>query len=220
MGSETLEIDGLIAELEGRYSKTSVERLLAMANACKRIDAENIPGDIVECGVWRGGNIILARKLSPERVCWLYDTFEGMTEPGQFDTKLGGETAMSRYRKWEHKGVKWAAVSVEEVIQNLADTWTYDDEYLRFVKGPVEETLLDAANLPNRIALLRLDTDWYESTKIELEVLYPRLVIGGILIVDDYGHWMGARKAVDEYFGSTGARLEAIDYSAVQMVKR
>jgi O-methyltransferase len=81
------------------------------------------------------------------------------------------------------------------------------------VPGRVEETL--AFDLPDQIALLRLDTDWYESTKVSLEQLYPRLVPGGVLIIDDYGHWQGCRKAVDDYFYKTDQKilLQRIDYT-------
>ena len=83
----------------------------------------------------------------------------------------------------------------------------YPPERIHFVRGPVEETL--PAGAPDEIALLRLDTDWYESTRHELEHLYPRLAAGGVLLVDDYGHWEGARKAVDEYFADHGDRPAA-----------
>lgn len=91
---------------------------------------------------------------------------------------------------------------------------------LEFVIGPVEETLI--TKVPERIALLRLDTDWYESTRAELEYLYPRLVVGGVLIVDDYGHWKGARKAVDEYFAALGndaPLLNRLDYTGRMAVR-
>jgi hypothetical protein len=190
------------------YTKSSPERLVAMAKACERIDNAGIVGDIVECGVWRGGNIILARFYCPDRVCWLYDTFEGMANRSEWDLSRSGVMV----------GVGKSAVSVEEVTDNLRITGTYDDRRLRFVKGMVEDTLRVAENLPDKIALLRLDTDWYYSTKIELEVLWPRLVPSGILIVDDYGHWLGARKAVDEYFKG-GMLFTEIDYTAIMMVK-
>lgn len=200
------------------YTKTGVARIEAMAAAVRQIDEQGIRGDIVECGVWRGGNIILARMLSPDRVCWLYDTFTGMTAPQDIDVHLKtGNKAAASYKKKMRRGDKWAGVSVDEVRANLAETGTLNEDKLRFVEGPVEETLLDNENLPEKIALLRLDTDWYQSTKIELEMLHPRLVTGGILIIDDYGHWAGARKAVDEYFKKP--LMEWIDYSAVRMVK-
>lgn len=195
------------------YTKASIERLDAMRAALSLIDLNDIAGDVVECGVWRAGHIIMARKLSPLRVCWLYDTFDGMTPAGEFDKKADGKSV-----KPKKLGRKWAACSVDEVKANLRETETYDERFLRFVVGSVEQTLLVEANLPDKIALLRLDTDWYESTKIELEVLYPRLQSGGVLIVDDYGHWLGARKAVDDYFHG-GAALTKIDYTGVMMEK-
>lgn len=195
------------------YSKAGQSRLWAMGRACWRIDEYQIPGDIVECGVWRGGNIILARKLCPSRMCWLFDTFAGMTEPGEHDCTRSG-------RRWTADKAKGkSAVSVDEVRANMEETGTLDDDHLRFVEGPVEKTLMEEGNLPDSIAILRLDTDWHASTKIELEVLYPRLVSGGFLIIDDYGHWMGARKAVDDYFGDAPPELWPVDYSCVMMQK-
>lgn len=182
-----------------------------MVGALADLDSCNVSGDIVECGVWSGGNIILSRIVSPKRICWLYDTFQGMTEPGPYDVKPSGYPAP--------KGKNWDWVSVEEVRRNLEFESVLDDQYLRFVQGPVEQTLLVPSNLPDRIALLRLDTDWYESTKIELEVMCPRLVPGGWLIVDDYGHWAGCRKAVDEYLKEDALRLQWVDYTAVMMRK-
>jgi len=179
-----------------------------MAKACQRIEIKGVEGDVVECGVWRGGNIILARFYCPDRVCWLFDTFEGMANRSEWDVSRSGVKV----------GLGKSAVSIEEVTDNLRVTGTFDARKVRFVKGLVEETLLDESNLPERIALLRLDTDWYQSTKIELEVLWPRVVPGGVLIVDDYGHWLGARKAVDEYFKGA-LPFERIDYTAIMAVK-
>ncbi len=190
------------------YTKSSTERLAAMTSACTHIEAKDIAGDIVECGVWRGGNIILARFHCPDRVCWLFDTFEGMANRSEWDVSRSGVKV----------GVGKSAVSVEEVTENFRATGTFDASKLRFVKGMVEDTLLVKTNLPEHIALLRLDTDWYHSTRIELEVLWPRLSKGGVLIVDDYGHWQGARKAVDEYFKGKPL-FHQIDYTAIMMVK-
>jgi O-methyltransferase len=209
----------LIAEI-APYSKSGAARLNAMGKALWRIDEYGIAGDIVECGVWRGGNIILARRLCPTRVCWLYDTFDGMTEPQEVDRKKSGFKAATSYHAKLANGQKWAAVSRDQVRANLAATKTLDDRWLRFVKGPVEQTLVDPTNLPSAIALLRLDTDWYASTKAELEALYPLLTPGGYLIVDDYGHWEGAKKAVDDYFHAKGLLpMQSIDYSAVLIQK-
>lgn len=203
-----------------RYSKASVARLEAMANALYKLDAQKIEGDVVECGVWQGGHIVLARLISPKRRCWLYDTFEGMTEPGPHDVKRSGNKPPPD----KAKSKKWTMASLEEVEGNLQREGLYDADRLRFIVGDVCLTLLNGNWLPNRIALLRLDTDWYASTKIELETLWPRLVPGGVMIVDDYGHWMGAKKAVDEYFSVVDprvlGRLMRIDYTGVWVEKR
>jgi O-methyltransferase len=91
---------------------------------------------------------------------------------------------------------------------------------VKLIKGRVEETLLISNNIPNKISILRLDTDWYESTKIELEVLFPRLVISGVLFIDDYGHFKGAKQAVDEYFKNQNIWLHYIDYSCRVIIKK
>jgi hypothetical protein len=97
----------------------------------------------------------------------------------------------------------------------------YPSNKIHFIKGPVEETIPRQMPSPS-IALLRLDTDWYESTKHELIHLFPRLSAGGILIIDDYGHWAGARQAVDEYFAGLPEKyfFHRIDYSGRLIVKR
>lgn len=134
------------------------------------------------------------------REFFLYDTFEGMTEASSFDVDLSGAPATDMLRKTPKKDGNnvWCIADLDDVKRNLATT-DYPSELVHLIQGDVAITLALESNLPKQIALLRLDTDWYESTKKELEVLYPRLVKGGICIVDDYGHWSGARKAVDEY---------------------
>jgi hypothetical protein len=206
-------------EIAKKYSKASPERLTHMEKALRRIDRLGMDGDVVECGVWRGGHIILARLISPERVCWLYDTFEGMTEPGPHDRKRSGDKPPPD----KARSKKWTMASLEEVTENLRSHGLLDAEKLRFVKGDVLRTLDDLGSLPERIALLRLDTDWHDSTKKELEVLWPRLASGGELIVDDWGHWLGVRKAVTDYFGPRWpdfvSHMIQIDYTAVAMIK-
>jgi hypothetical protein len=199
------------------YTKTSPERISGWISDLEYIDRENIDGDIVECGVWRAGNIILARKLSPDRVCWLYDTFAGMTEPAQVDCKRNGAPALARYHSNIKNGVGWCIATMDDVESGLKEFGVYDESKLRFVEGDVSETLQHPKRRPEKIALLRLDTDWYASTRDELKYLYPLLQPGGVLIVDDYGHWDGARRAVNEYFGKV--KLEIVDYSACRIVK-
>lgn len=194
------------------------DRLDSMATAVRRIDRDGIPGDIVECGVWRGGNIILARILSPIRHCWLYDTFTGMTKPDIDD----GPKAQARWNYHKAEKRPWCRADRQELIDAMEATDTYDENRCHIIEGDVANTLKIGANLPEEIALLRLDTDWYASTIMELKVLFPKLAIGGILIVDDYGHWQGSRRAVDEYFAdrrATWGTIAKIDYAAIMLTR-
>jgi hypothetical protein len=203
-----------------RFTMTSPERIAALCEAARYVARSGIEGDVVECGVWRGGSMMaVARTLLEEgegsRNLLLYDTFAGMTEPGPADRDLKGHAAsagMERRGRDQRGNSLWCNASLEDVRDNLASTG-YPLERCRFVEGPVEETI--PAVLPGPIALLRLDTDWYESTAHELRHLFPLLVPGGVLVIDDYGHWQGARRAVDEYLASVGCPLllQRIDYT-------
>lgn len=200
------------------HSMTSIERMYGLYSAVNHLVRLEVPGHFVECGVWQGGSAMMMAcalmQKSQQRQIWLYDTFAGMTEPTDADLDFAGQAAA---KKWQSKqvgdGNQWCRAGLELVRKNMAST-DYVEDLIRYVEGPVERTLLE--NIPDQIALLRLDTDWYESTKVELEVLYPRLVVGGVLIVDDYGHWQGARRAVDEYFQRPDVRpplLVRMDYT-------
>jgi O-methyltransferase len=186
------------------YTMTSIERRFHLLNAVRYLVRHQIPGAIVECGVWRGGSMMLAAgTLLSLGVCdrdlHLFDTYTGMPPPAALDVDFEGKRAGERMQadaETRSESLVWAIASLREVTKNMVDTG-YPANLLHYVEGRVEETLPKAA--PERIALLRLDTDWYESTHHELIHLYPRLVRGGVLIIDDYGYWKGARKAVDEF---------------------
>jgi hypothetical protein len=194
------------------FTMTSVDKLHALITATRDVVRYQIPGDVVECGVWRGGSMhAVARTLAAcgdlGRELYLYDTFEGMTEPTEQDLRWdGAHPSQWLEHSADHKrdSAIWAYASLEEVKAGFADV-PYPKERLHFVKGPVEQTVPDI--LPEKIALLRLDTDWYNSTAHELEHMYDRLVPGGVLLLDDYAHWQGARKAVDEWLDRTGEKL-------------
>jgi hypothetical protein len=206
-----------------RYSMSSKPRLWATMQAMQHIARERIDGDIVECGVWKGGNLVLcglmAKHLGITRKIWGFDTFEGMSAPTDEDVRVGtNKTVHERWQAATKDGVTdWCFSPYQEVEQNFRTEVGTNN--LTLVKGKVEDTLTQPQNLPDKIALLRLDTDWYESTKVELEVLYPRLQKGGVLIIDDYGHWAGAKKAVDEYFAATPIWLHRIDYTGRLYIK-
>lgn len=205
------------------YTMSSEDRLIALIDACRYIAQHEIPGDVVECGVWKGGSMMTAALTLHEadsvRGLHLFDTFEGMTPPSDPDV-LGFGDRPTAHQMLDADPDVWSitAVPLEEVQANMRATG-YPSERMHFVKGPVEETIPEKA--PDMIALLRLDTDWYESTKHELLHLFPRLAPGGVLIVDDYGHWQGARQAVDEYLEQEGIPLllHRIDYTGRIAVK-
>ncbi|MEV6435739.1 TylF/MycF/NovP-related O-methyltransferase [Streptomyces anulatus] len=191
------------------YSMTSPERLNAFILATRHIARHNIPGDIVECGVWRGGSMqACARTLlaagETERDLYLFDTYEGMTPPTAEDLRRDGRPAQELLDAQGKDRPIWAVASLEDVQAGF-DTVPYPKERVHYVRGRVEDTVPGQA--PEQISILRLDTDWYASTKHELEHLYSRLVSGGVLLIDDYGYWQGSRQAVDEFLDKTGEQL-------------
>ena len=189
------------------FTMTSAERISALCHAIRYVTKNKIPGDIVECGVWRGGSMMAAAlSLQAEqdlsRTLHLFDTFAGMSPPSYIDrTILLGKAASLLLGEAEGSSLIWACASIDDVRANMAVT-NYPAERVKFIEGRVEDTIPKEA--PEQIAILRLDTDWYESTKHELIYLYPKLSIGGALIIDDYGYWEGARKAVDDYINENG----------------
>lgn len=224
-----LVVDGLPADFDKAtldtyrkvksYTMTTPERIASLCNAVNYLVKNNIQGDIVECGVWRGGSTMAAidtliKAGDTKRDIYLYDTFEGMSEPTEHDkvfTGTGADELMSSSEREDPTSV-WCYSALDEVQANVGSL-NYPKQLVHFVKGKVEDSI--PQTLPGKIALLRLDTDWYESTKHELEHLYPLLVPGGVIIIDDYGHWEGARKAVDEYIQNQKLPLllNRIDYT-------
>ena len=187
-----------------QFTMTSGKSLILTRRLIQDLDRCDIPGDVVECGVWRGGHIMAAARasLSP-RHYWLFDTFEGMASVSEHDYRDGKHATDSvKWRKGGHEGRHWCRAELEEVQSNIATVLSEDN--VTFIKGDVCQSL-QQHQLPQTIAFLRLDTDFYLSTRAELETLYPRLTSGGYLIVDDYRSWDGARKAVDEYFADDPA---------------
>lgn len=202
------------------YTMTSIERMYALYKSIVYILDKNINGDFVECGVWRGGSAMLIAKMFVERKITnrkiiLFDTFEGMSEPSQFDIDTSGQLATEALKQSIHQKETsvWCLADITDVQNNMNQTG-FSNDLIVYIKGKVEDTIPE--RLPTKqIALLRLDTDWYESTKHELIYLYPLLQRTGILIIDDYGHWQGCRKAVDEYLAESNVTLmlNRIDYT-------
>ncbi len=199
------ESDKFIWNAVNPYTMTGPERVYSLSRAIEYIVRAGIPGDIVECGVWKGGSsmglaLALLRMEDTSREMYLYDTYdEGWPAGGPDDVTITGVTAhqlwLDAVKRGETADTLFAKYG--DVISVMKSTG-YPFEKIHTVKGKVEDTI--PGTVPEKIALLRLDTDWYASTKHELDHLYPRLAEGGVLMIDDYAAFQGARKAVDEYF--------------------
>lgn len=193
------------------YTMVASDKSFGLYKAVEYIARAGIEGDFVECGVWKGGQtMMMAYGLMNEgqydRKLWLYDTYTGMSEPTEVDVyAYPDDPALEKWKNLDRDDHNaWCYAPLDEVKKNVYATG-YPRENFSFIQGKVEDTL--PAQAPEKIALLRLDTDWYESTYHELEHLYPRLVPGGVLLIDDYGSWEGARKAVDEYILKHKAKI-------------
>lgn len=193
------------------YTLTSFECQYALWKAVQYVVRSDIPGDFVECGVFRGGSVMVAAKAlqhfgDTARKLYLYDTFEGMPDPTERDVDFKGRTPAQHLRTWSVSKMSDMTNSpLDEVRRNVFSTGLAEERFV-FVKGKVEETIPGTLP-PGPISILRLDTDWYESTRHELVHLFPRLSPGGVLIVDDYGMWQGARQATDEYVANERVKI-------------
>ncbi len=226
--SDFSEFEQNLIQKVSPYTMTEPEKVYAFIHAVRYVINAKIKGDIVECGVWRGGSMMAAALTLLDmgvqnKNLFLYDTYEGMPSPSTEDVSvISGETAESdlkKFKKDEKLANIHAYASLDSVKKNVLST-NYPREHVHFIKGLVEHTIPEKA--PKDIAILRLDTDWYSSTHHTMTHLFPRLARGGILILDDYGHWQGAKKAVDEYIKAQGINniyLARINYSCRVAVK-
>jgi hypothetical protein len=207
------------------FTMTSRQRVVGLIDAVKYVHANRVPGAFVECGVWRGGSMMAAALTLLElgdtsRELFLFDTFQGMTPPTSKDSLFDGTPASEVLRNARRDEAEsyWCVADQRDVHENMLSTG-YPSAKIHLVPGQVEETI--PAHAPDAIALLRLDTDWYESTRHELVNLYGRLARHGVLIIDDYGHWQGARRAVDEFLATLDVRpfMTRLDYTGRLLIK-
>jgi len=194
------------------------------ADAIHYILKNNIEGDIVECGVEKGTFeyiwITELMKNNETRDIYMYDTFAGLTKPTEYDYtsdsatffKMDNKSVLDTWNKLviDNNTNNWCYAQLDEVKQRLNSTG-YPEDKLHYIVGDVLETLKDSTNIPKKIAILRLDTDWYESSKIELEQMYNNVVVGGVIIFDDYYHWDGQRRATDDFFTSINVTYDIIN---------
>ena len=200
------------------FTMTSLERVTGLAQAVRYLVRATIPGAMAECGVWKGGSMMVVAltllELGDVRDLYLFDTFEGMTPPTDEDITYAGVTAAELLAS--PTGRMKCDAAMDQVRGAVASTG-YPMDRVHLIPGPVETTLPGQA--PDRFALLRLDTDFYSSTVHELKHLYPRLSAGGVLVIDDYGAWKGARQAVDEYFHDAPVLMNRLDWTGRLLVK-
>jgi len=176
------------------FTMTSYPRMECFYDCIVEAVKTDIPGAIVECGVWKGGNAMIAgylmKELGADRDIFLYDTFTGMTEPGEHDIKYDGKKAVDVYHK------NWHRVSDKTVTNNIMET-QYDGFHI--IVGDIMETIPEV--MPESVSVIRLDTDWFESTLHELKHFWDIISPGGFLIIDDFNCWKGSQKACKDFFG-------------------
>src|SRR6266404_2296528 len=192
------------------YTLAGPERISNLYRLARRIERERISGDVIECGVCNGGTAaVLARSASRSRMnrtVWLLDSFKGMPPVTEEDADgPAGDSAES------HVGQEVG--NPERVRQVLRKVGAKMDR-VRFLPGWFQDTFPSVT--ATQIAILNIDADWYQSVKLCLETFYDRVVLGGFISVDDYGHWPGCRKAVDEFFNARKLpyKLTQVDYTA------
>jgi hypothetical protein len=196
------------------YTMTSLQRQIQTIRTIEHVISNKIDGDIVEIGVWRGGTVmIMLYKLMQlgvnDRHVHLYDTFTGMTEASEHDVEA--PTGRHANEVWER--VQCVA-DYNDVYTNITSVG-YPMDKIHFHVGDIRQVEMN--DIPATISLLRLDNDWFELYKFELPIFAPRVSKNGIITIDDYGHWNGCKKAVDDYIQATypEKQLYKIDYTGV-----
>jgi hypothetical protein len=185
---------------------------------------QKVPGCFVECGVWRGGSAAIIglanRHFGAMRDLHLFDSFEGLPEPTPTDGAAAIAYSSGR-ASGELKSLNQCKAGQDEVQKFLLGRLRLDRSKIHFHAGWFQNTVPLAATNLGSIALLRLDGDWYESTRVCLEHLYPLVSAGGIIILDDYFAWEGCKKATDEFRAKHGilAPVKRIDDDAACWTK-
>ena len=193
-----------LTELITPHTLVSAERLNNLFTLARRIEDEGVAGDVIECGVYNGGTAALlarfATRSKMDRTVWLFDSFQGMPETTASD---GAEA----------KDYVGQVLGNVELVRKLVEQSGADMSRVRIMEGWFQDTFPKTSIA--EIALLNIDADWYESVKLCLETFYDRITPGGFVSIDDYGHWPGCRKAVDEFLAARQLpyKLQEVDYT-------
>ena len=193
--------------------------LWSIYQSLKYINDEKIDGDIVECGVYNGNTLAFIGEINDElnlnKRIWGYDTFNGFVENSFTDKDIDFKTG---------KKVKSVSAdifySLNDVKKNIIQNNNKNFQKYTLIEGDILETLNIKDNVPNKISFLRLDTDIYKTTKKQLEILYDKLVPGGVLHIDDYGICPGVKTAVDDFFSNKNIWLHRVDITCRYLIKK
>ena len=200
------------------YALSSQVNQWSIIQSLKYIKSKNLEGSIVECGIYKGGTLLLIIKilknLGLKKSLYGYDTFEeGFDKLSEHDVDIKGKVVGEL--KFEDNFFP----TKDEVVNILKKFGVNNENMPILIKGKTQDTLQKSENVPEKISFLRLDTDIYEPTINQLEVLFPKLCSRGVLHIDDYGHCPGVRKAVDEYFKNKNVWLHRVDYTCRILIK-
>ena len=207
-----------------KISLTSQPNKWSLLQSLKHVKDNKIDGDIVETGVFKGANLILINnflnKFHINKKIFAYDTYSGQSDPTDLDYDIKGTSMKKKFSDYKKQNITPVFCALDDVKDNIKKYSNNNLDKITFIKGKVEDTLIVEKNLPSKISILRLDTDFYESVKTSLEILYPRLVSGGVLIIDDYGHFKGAKIAVDNFFkDKKSIWMHRVDYTCRLILK-
>tara|TARA_B100001057_G_scaffold496111_1_gene596737 strand:+ start:812 stop:1597 length:786 start_codon:yes stop_codon:yes gene_type:complete len=198
----------------------SKANLWSILQSIKHIKNNNIEGDVVECGIYNGFTLSFIGKFLSiyeiNKKIWGYDTFEdGFLKNNISEFDLDYKTK----KNVDLKKDKTKYFSMKDVISNINQNHIFNLEKYNLIKGDIIKSLDIPENIPNKISFLRMDTDIYKTTAKQLDILYPKLSIGGVLHIDDYGLCAGVRKAVDEYFKGQDIWLHRVDLTCRYLIK-
>lgn len=202
------------------YTMLSIERLYDLYLTVNYLNSADIEGDFMEIGTWKGGALgmaLLSDKTNTRNVIG-FDTFEGHNKPGVDEFDVRGQNMQKRWEENNSSGLKWAQADFTACKAFLEELSSNSPNRVNLIKGDIK--LTSENFIPRKLAILRIDCDWYPESLVSLKVFWPNLVSGGFLILDDYGHHSGQKKAFEEYFKNQPQKITHVDYSCITIQKK
>jgi SAM-dependent methyltransferase len=201
------------------FTMCSMPALYDLYKSLKYVNQAGVPGDILEVGCWKGGalGLVLAADETKSRRVFGFDTFEGHLQPPEFETDIRGSNMRARWQELADQGLPWNKADYLECTKLLSNLSHGRSDLFRLIVGDIKVTSKEFTKLT--LSILRIDCDWYEESLVSLETFWPMVSSGGILILDDYGHHPGQKRAADEFFSSSKLKFTHVDYSCVAIQK-